>query len=92
MILNNMTFKTRRDEYSSGMHELKYLNEPSVQSVRAADVSYAAGDTMPVTISGTVLSWAERVSEREREVTGELEHHRLQIDLIEHLWSRRGSQ
>ena len=48
VILRNMVVEARRDEYGSGMWNLVFLDDPTVQSVRA-DIIYCSTDqTMPI--------------------------------------------
>ena len=91
VILHNMVVETRRDDYNSGMNEMVFTDEPAVQSVRVDKIRCGADNIMPI-VSGTTDTWVQRVAERYHEVSNDVEHHRLKVDLIDHLWNRRGNE
>lgn len=86
-----MVVEQRRDEFDSRMCNSVFVDETSAQSGCMEDIHFSTNDIMPI-ISGTTETWAKRVEERYQGVTNHLEHHCLKVDLIEHLWERRGHE
>lgn len=88
--MHNMIVEYRRDDYESGLCDILLLDDTEVTSVSTADIQCNHEQTMPRIVNGQVMSWAQRIWNREQEITNSLEHHRLRLDLIEHLWRRAG--
>lgn len=85
-----MCVEYRRDDYESGMADLQTLEDNDVRTVYVTRISFSTECTMPIEACSVTTTWAQRVAAREREVYNDEEHHRLCLDLIEHLWSRDG--
>lgn len=93
VIMHNMIVDARRDTYESGMASLVNSEETFVQAVRKENIIFNPSATVPGIsrmIGGALSSWADRVAARGEEVKSMYAHTSLKLDLIEHLWQRRG--
>jgi hypothetical protein len=87
--LHNMCVEHRRDHYEVPMYA-NAVSATSSQFVFETPVTFQWENIASIPAGAPASTWAAMAARRREESTDTLEHDALRLDLIEHLWARRG--